>query len=566
MQASRQRVFITAVSPQIDCADFPIKRCTGDCVVVEADIFSDGHDAVSANLLFRKASEQKWRSCQMRLLDNDRFTAGFVVEELGTYHYTIQAWVDKKWVTQYGKILSVTVEPILARFSAWYELFPRSFGGIRGCIPLVKEIASMGFDTLYLPPIHPIGASFRKGKNNALKAQDDDVGSPWAIGSNEGGHMSIHKELGSFEDFAALVKEAKEYKIAIALDLAFQCSPDHPYITEHPEWFSYLPDGTIKHAENPPKKYEDIVPFNFETDEIDALWNELLQVVLFWVEKQVKVFRVDNPHTKPFLFWKWLIAKVKESHPEVIFLSEAFTRPKVMYTLAKLGFSQSYTYFTWRYSKKELVRYMSEITRREVLDYFRPNLWPNTPDILPIDLQYFGKVAFMTRLILAATLSSNYGVYGPAFQAIVNESSGDSEEYKDAEKYEKKTWDISTSNEIKELMQKLNKIRRENPALQVTDNLVFHETQNPNIICYSKAADDLLLIVVSLDPLRPQSTQIQIPNAPHTSYRVHELLHDRKHIWEGNCIEVQIDPNTLPAQIFRFLTPIKREKGFAYYM
>ncbi|MBS0655831.1 MAG: alpha-1,4-glucan--maltose-1-phosphate maltosyltransferase, partial [Verrucomicrobia bacterium] len=469
--------------------------------------------------------------------------------------------------------LSVIVEPPLAQCSAWYELFPRScsahphtHGTFKDCMAWLPRIAAMGFDIVYLPPIHPIGSSFRKGKNNRLKATRKDPGSPWAIGSNEGGHTSIHPLLGTEEEFEALVDTAKECGMQIAMDLAFQCSPDHPYIKEHPDWFSYLPDGTIKHAENPPKKYEDIVPFNFDTDHYMALWQELLHICLYWIDKGIRCFRVDNPHTKPFAFWQWLIERVKEKYPEVIFLSEAFTRPKVMDWLAKIGFSQSYTYFTWRYTKKELIKYVSEITEKEVSEYFRPNFWPNTPDILPYDLQYYGQPAFMTRLILAATLSSNYGVYGPPFEQMVRDATGDVEEYANAEKYEIKFWDHSRPNSICDLMTKLNTIRRLHEALQKTNNITFYETGNSQLLYYTKSGPELLLIVVNLDPVHTQSARIPVPYESEQSYRVHELLEDHHYIWEEKTVEVTIDPRVLPARIYKILTPLARETKFEYYM
>jgi len=486
--------------------------------------------------------------------------------------------VPESFVTRYPKHLAVMVEPRLAQFSAWYELFARScsskpnqHGTFKDLIKWLPEIAKMGFDVLYLPPIHPIGKNFRKGKDNSLKASASDPGSPWAIGSKDGGHKAIHKELGTAKDFDRLLVKAKALGLSLALDLAFQCSPDHPYLSEHRDWFLQRPDGSIKHAENPPKKYEDIVPFNFETESFDALWDELASIVFYWIDKGVCVFRVDNPHTKPFAFWHWLIRRVKEKHPEVIFLSEAFTRPKVMHWLAKVGFSQSYTYFTWRYTKGELTRYFSEITKKEILEYFRPNLWPNTPDILPIDLQYDGKATFMSRLILAATLSSNYGVYGPPYELMLNQATGNTEEYLHAEKYEIALWDPKRKSPIKDLMTQINQIRRQNPALQRTNNLKFYEIDNSQLLYYAKFASCSLLLVVSVDPFEKQSATLKIPLNElgirrDQSYRVHELLQDRHLIWEGDEVEIAIDPKICPARIYRVQTPMLREKGFEYFM
>ncbi|MBI5440428.1 MAG: alpha-1,4-glucan--maltose-1-phosphate maltosyltransferase, partial [Deltaproteobacteria bacterium] len=463
--------------------------------------------------------------------------------------------------------------------SSWYEFFPRSVGRtpgakLRECADVLPELARMGFDVVYLPPVHPIGRKHRKGRNNVTTAGPDDPGSPWAIGAGEGGHKAIHPDLGTLEDFEHFVKAARELGIEIAMDLAFQCSPDHPYVAEHPEWFRWRPDGSIQHAENPPKKYEDIVPFDFECDAWQGLWEELRSVVLFWIEQGVRIFRVDNPHTKAFPFWEWLIGDVKASYPEVLFLSEAFTRPKIMYRLAKLGFSQSYTYFTWRNSAWELAEYVRELTRTEVREYFRPNFWPNTPDILPEFLQYGGRPAFLIRLILAGTLSSNYGIYGPAFELLASDAVPGREEYLDSEKYEIKRWDPSRPESLEALVTRLNRIRRENPALQTTGNTRFFDSGNESVLFFGKQTEDALntlLVAVSLDPYRTQTCQLRVPREelgipPGRPFLVHDLLGDDKFVWHAEVNRIDLEPHVLPARIFRVRTQLRREQDFDYFM
>ena len=487
---------------------------------------------------------------------------------------------DRRLASRYEKELIVTVERERALFSTWYERFPRScspspdrHGTLNDLIHLLPEIARMGFDVLYLPPIHPIGEANRKGRNNSPTSKPGDVGSPWAIGSRLGGHTAVHPELGTADDYVALCRAAGERGIEIAMDLALQCAPDHPYVTEHPEWFRWLPDGSVQYAENPPKKYEDIIPFDFECEDWEKLWEELLQVVLFWAERGVRIFRVDNPHTKPFRFWEWLIQKTQTRYPDVLFLSEAFTRPKVMYQLAKVGFTQSYTYFTWRNTKPEFQDYVTHLLNTEVREFFRPNFWPNTPDILPEHLQYGGRPAFMMRLILAATLSSNYGVYGPAFELCIADALPGREEYRDSEKYEVKSWNWDTPGNLKDLIARVNKIRRENPALQTTWNLRFYEVDNEYLLCYGKAdpaKENIILVVVNLDSAHRQSGWVTIPIAEleipeGQSYLVHDLLSDERYIWHGDRNYVEIDPHTMPAQIFRIRKRMKRETDFDYY-
>ena len=430
----------------------------------------------------------------------------------------------------------------------------------------------MGFDVLYLPPIHPIGKTFRKGRNNVMTAGPSDVGSPWAIGSDEGRHTSIHPKLGTLEDFRRLIEAAKGNGLEIAIDIAFQSSPDHPYVSKHDEWFLKRPDGTIQYAENPPKKYQDIYPFHFESEAWRDLWNELRDVFLFWVKQGVRIFRVDNPHTKPLLFWQWVIGELKRDHPDLIFLSEAFTRPKIMYWLAKAGFTQSYTYFAWRNTKYELTAYFSEITKPPVSDFFRPNAWPNTPDILTEYLQYGGRPAFVVRLILAATLCSNYGIYGPAFERMMHEGrEPGSEEYRDSEKYEVKQWPPA-EDDLSALISSVNRVRRENPALQQNAMLKFHTTSNDEIICYSKAAgDNVIVAVVNVDPHNTQSawldldlTALQVDsNRP---FQVHELLTGARYTWHGGRNYVQLNPHVVPAHIFRIRRKVRSERDFEYFL
>ncbi len=655
----RKRVIIEGVKPEIDNGRFAAKRVVGERMIVEADIFTDGHDAISAVLLCRKEGESRWKRTRMEPLVNDRWRGAFEVTEIGRYHYTLEAWVDRfrswrhglakkveagqdvavdllvgaefiagaaerasgahkkrlqqfdatlrsqqpdraeaaldeelaaimeqysepQWPTVYEKELTIAVDRGKARFSTWYEMFPRScasasgkHGTFKDCIKRLPYVAAMGFDVLYLPPIHPIGRQFRKGKNNTLKPGPDDTGSPWAIGGKEGGHKSIHPQLGSLADFRELASKAKEHGLEIALDIAFQCTPDHPYVKEHPEWFRKRPDGTIQYAENPPKKYQDIYPVDFETDQWKELWDELKSVFLFWIEQGVRIFRVDNPHTKPFPFWEWVIGEIKKDYPDAIFLAEAFTRPKVMYRLAKLGYTQSYTYFAWRNTKWELTQYFTELTQTDVRDYFRPNLWPNTPDILTEYLQFGGRPAFMARLALAATLGANYGIYGPAFELCENvPREPGSEEYLNSEKYEIKRWALDKPDSLKEFIGRVNRIRKDNIALQSDWSLRFHPVDNDEIICFSKKSDDgsnVILVVVNLDAYHTQSGWVDLPLEhlrldPHQPYQVHDLLTDARFLWHGARNYVELNPHSVPAHIFRVRHRTRREQDFDYFM
>lgn len=470
----------------------------------------------------------------------------------------------REFETRYPQEFQVRVELKKALFSTWYELFPRSaslegkHGTFQDVVKLLPRISSMGFDVLYLPPIHPIGKLNRKGKNNSVRSQAGEPGSPWAIGSDEGGHKSVHPELGTLTDYKKLIAEAKKLGIDIALDLAYQCAPDHPYVKEHPEWFKQRPDGSIQYAENPPKKYQDIYPFNFECDDWQALWNELLSVILYWVEQGVTIFRVDNPHTKPIHFWEWAIAETHKLHPDVIFLSEAFTRPKIMSSLAKSGFTQSYTYFTWRVSKDELIGYMNELIHGSSRNYFRPNFWPNTPDILPFHLQHQGENIFILRFALAATLSSNYGIYGPPYEFYHNTPIEGREEYHDSEKFEVKKYDWKRTNRMTDIISIVNKARKDHQALQSTWNLHFCDIGDSNLIGYIKATDDLsdiILTVVNLDPNNKHSGYLQLPRTllkleNKINVKLTDLMTGDQYTWTQEWNYVELNPYKIPFHLF----------------
>jgi starch synthase (maltosyl-transferring) len=471
--------------------------------------------------------------------------------------------------------LTVVVDRERARFGAWYELFPRSaatepgrHGTFRDVEDRLADVAAMGFDVLYLPPIHPIGCALRN-------ARPDDPGSPWAIGAAEGGHKAVHPELGTLEDFRHLVARAAEHGIEVALDIAFQCSPDHPWAQEHREWFRQRPDGTIQYAENPPKKYQDIYPIDFETAQWRELWDELKSVVDFWIDQGIRIFRVDNPHTKPFAFWEWLIAEVKAAHPETIFLAEAFTRPNVLYRLAKLGFTQSYNYFPWRNNKEELTEFFTELTQSRVREFFGPNLWPNTPDILPEYLQYGGRPAFASRFVLAATLGPSYGIYGPAFELCLNSPLAQGrEEYLHSEKFEIRPWEVDRGGSLAGLIGRVNRIRRENAAFHSNDNLRFQHVDNDQLIAYTKSTADLssqVLVVVNLDPHHVQSGFVELPLDelridPQQPYQVHDLLSDARYLWHGPRNYVELRPATSQANIFAIRRRVRSEADFDYYL
>jgi starch synthase (maltosyl-transferring) len=480
------------------------------------------------------------------------------------------AYPDRRTATRFDRVLQVLVERERARFGAWYEMFPRSAGTdpsrsatFAEAAALLPYVESMGFDVLYLPPVHPIGRSFRKGPNNSLTPGPNDPGSPWAIGSEEGGHMAIEPGLGTLEDFDRFVEAAARHGLEIALDIAIQASPDHPYVREHPEWFRHRPDGTIKYAENPPKKYQDIYPINFESDAWPALWQELKQIFEFWISHGVRIFRVDNPHTKPFRFWHWALAEITREHPDTIFLSEAFTRPKVMRYLAKCGFSQSYSYFTWRNTAAELTEYFTELTQTDVREYMRPNLFANTPDILHEYLQHGGRPAFEIRLVLAATLGASYGIYSGYELAENVPVRPGSEEYLDSEKYQIRPRNFDQPDSLAALIREVNTIRRRHPALQHDHGLAFHATDNPELLCYSKRSvdgTDLLLSIVNLDPFRMQHGYVQLPLADwgfseHDTVEVHDLLSNERYFWRGAWNYVRLEPGSRGAHILHVQLP-----------
>jgi starch synthase (maltosyl-transferring) len=503
------------------------------------------------------------RLAEVEAVDDDARRARLLLnEELAEI---LDTYPDRSRATRYPLDLEVVVDRPLARFAAWYELFPRSQGTVPGrhgtfrdCIRRLPEIAALGFDVLYLTPIHPIGRSFRKGRNNSLEVGPDDPGSPWAIGNEHGGHDAVEPALGTLEDFRALLRAARDHGLEVALDYALQCSPDHPWVREHPEWFQRRPDGSIKYAENPPKKYQDIYPLDFYCREREALWEAARGVLLFWIDQGVRIFRVDNPHTKPLPFWAWLIAEVQALYPDVIFLAEAFTRPKVMQALAKIGFTQSYTYFTWRNFKQELADYLTELTRSEVAEYLRGNFFVNTPDILPPILQQGGPPAFRMRLALAATTSSLYGMYS-GYELCERAAIPGTEEYLDSEKYEIRVRDWDAPGNIKGYVARINAIRRANPALREYRNLELYPSDDDHVLCYGKRSGDgtnAVVVAVNLDPFAVHESRLELPLAaagigPDEPFQVHELITGARHVWKGPVQQVRLDPQVEPAAIFR---------------
>ena len=492
----------------------------------------------------------------------------------------MSAYLDPAMESRYERELRVTVDREKARYSAWYELFPRStgepgkHGAFRDCEARLDYVQRLGFDVLYLPPIHPIGTAFRKGKNNSVTAEAGDVGSPWAIGAKEGGHTEILPALGTLEDFRHLLRSAASKNIELAMDIAFQCSPDHPWVREHPAWFKHRADGSIQYAENPPKKYQDIYPLDFESSDWKGLWDALRDVFLFWIEQGVRIFRVDNPHTKAFPFWEWCIGEIKKGYPDALFLAEAFTRPRVMQRLAKLGFTQSYTYFTWRNTKQELTEYLTELTQARVCEFMRPNLWPNTPDILPEPLQIGGRPAFISRLVLAATLGPNYGIYGPAFELGENQPlRPGSEEYLNSEKYEIRRWNLDAPESIDTIIATVNRARHDNLALHASHGLHFHPTDNPSLIAYSKSSRDgsnVVLTVVNLDAFHTQAGWVDLDLSrlrltAGEPFQVLDALTGQRFLWQGSRNYVELSPAKVPAHIFRVLRRVRSEKDFDYY-
>ena len=660
-EEGRQRVVINGLQPSVERGRYAVKRIVGEEVSVEANIYAEGHDALSACVVVRSASNQDSREIPMKPLVNERWRGTFQIERREPYTFNViafidhfmtwvsdlkkrvaaeqditidlligadyvaaaaqraegrdanqlrvleqqlrtpetqadgvatalsseltalmQIYADRRFVSEHEYEQRIEVDRPLARFSAWYEMFPRSCAsepGRHGTLDdverLLPYVQSMGFDVLYLPPIHPIGHAFRKGENNATTANPDDVGSPWAIGGPAGGHKSIHPELGTLEDFRRLVTLARKLGIEIAMDYALQCSPDHPYVKEHPDWFRQRPDGTIQYAENPPKKYQDIYPIDFETEDWQALWEELRSIILFWIEQGVTVFRVDNPHTKPFAFWEWMIGSIRREHSDIIFLAEAFTRPKVMNQLAKLGFTQSYTYFTWRNTKWEIEEYLEALTQSPAQEFLRPNFWPNTPDILPEYLQYGGRPAAMIRLVLAATLSACYGIYGPAFElGDVRPRIVGGEEYLDSEKYAVRFWNRDDPSSLREFIALVNRIRRENVPLQDNRTLRFHPVDNPEIICFSKTSPDgqeIIVVTVTMDPHHTQRGWLSLPTetfeiSEERAFQAHDLLTGARYLWHGPHNFVELNPHVAPAHIFRLRRWQRSEHDFDYYL
>ena len=471
----------------------------------------------------------------------------------------------KKILANTSKEYRVYVDRKKARFSTWYEFFPRSasehpgvHGTFKDCERLLPRVAKMGFDTLYLPPIHPIGEVNRKGKNNTTTTVEGDVGSTWGVGSHYGGHKAIHPQLGSLDDFKSLIHRAKEQNIEIAMDYALQAAPDHPWVKEHPQWFKWRPDGTVQYAENPPKKYQDILPIYWETEDYKALWNECLDILMYWIDCGIHVFRVDNPHTKPFYFWNWIITQVKAKHPDVIFLAEAFTAPKVMAQLAKQGYTQSYTYFTWRNNKHELTEYVEELTKSELREYMQPNFWPNTPDINPMHLQGANESKHIQRYVLAATLSSSIGLYGPVYEYMLSDALLGREEYLNSEKFQITHYDWNIENKLTTIISKINYIRHENEALQQTNNIKFCYIENSNLIAFYKwndAKTNEVLIVISLDAFNLQQGTLQLPlhelgvNPGH-NIQIKDLITFNIYNWTNEWNFVELHP-TLPFHIFK---------------
>lgn len=539
------------------------ERKINDNQYVKSELL-EGAEYVKSVLEFANDSEKEYLEKLAAYFTNE-FEYDIAIREAMSpeLHHIFKKY-PVRFLENKSKELQVYVDRKKALFSTWYEFFPRSasaeegkHGTFKDCERLLPRVASMGFDTLYFPPIHPIGEVNRKGKNNATNAEPGDVGSPWGIGSQYGGHKSTHPELGTIDDFKSLVKKAKELGIEVAMDYALQAAPDHPYVKDFPQWFKWRPDGTVQYAENPPKKYQDIQPIYFESSDWKNLWKELLDVALFWIEEcDVKIYRVDNPHTKPFFFWGWLIGEIKKKHPDVLFLAEAFTRPKIMSELAKQGFTQSYTYFTWRNSKKELTEYVEELTQSEQKEFYRPNFWPNTPDINPFPLQNGNESIHLQKYFLAATLSSSVGIYGPVFEyRISTPLAPGKEEYLNSEKYEYFKWDWEKQNKITTLITRINKIRKEQASLQQTNNIVFCVTNNDQIMAYYKFDDekqDETLMVASLDSNYTAQSMVLLPNELHGSLpiKITDLITGNSYIWESEWNFVELSPD-LPFHLFK---------------
>ena len=636
-KTGRQRAIIENISPMVDGGLYPAKRTIGEWLIVEADVFGDGHDHVTPVLMYRQTGSRRWTDSVMKPVGNDRWQGSFLLNAIGSFQYSICAFINhtetwihdfrkrtdpielqlqlkigidflnaiqarypkkksavQKWIsllsgeealafaasmelemffadnpqdefdTIAAQILTCTVDRKRAGCSAWYSFFSRSsasansiHGTFSDCEKLIPRIAEMGFDVVYLPPIHPIGYAFRKGKNNTLSILPDEPGCPYAIGNEDGGHKAILKDLGSLQDFRRLVKAIEAKDMEVALDFAIQCSPDHPYVKEHPQWFKWRPDGTIQYAENPPKKYQDVLPLDFENEDWENMWIELKSVLEYWMEQGVSIFRVDNPHTKSFNFWEWCIAEINKTNPKVIFLAEAFTRPRVMENLAKRGYHQSYTYFSWRNSKYELTQYMEELTGSNMREYFRPNFWPNTHDINPYILQSGHEPQYIIRFFLAAALSSNYGIFGPCFELLEHAALPGREEYLDSEKYEVRLWDWNKRNKLMKIIALVNAARKENEAMQFTNNYSACSINNEQLMAWTKVhGDNKIICVVNLDAYNKQSGSLQlsleeIGQLEGKNFTVHDLITGEKYTWKGSSNFVELDPLKMPFHLFR---------------
>ena len=585
-EVGRYRYTVTAwVDPFESWRHEMVRRVDADDIRIAAHV---GANEIAACAQRARGADRKalqsWADA-LQAMAGDAGTTSRALKALAlddTLAQQARTYPDRSLETTFPTELPLVADREKARFSSWYELFPRScaptpgrHGTFKDVVARLPAIAAMGFDVLYFPPIHPIGRVRRKGRNNTLEAGPDDVGSPWAIGSAEGGHKAILPALGTPADFRSLVKKARALGIDVAMDIAFQCAPDHPYVKAHPDWFRWRPDGTVQYAENPPKKYQDIYPFHFETEDWQALWSELKSVFDHWIDQGVTIFRVDNPHTKSFAFWEWVITVIKQEHPEVIFLAEAFTRPKVMHRLAKLGFSQSYTYFTWRNHKHELQAYFTELASGPGKDYFRPNAWPNTPDILHEQLQTGDSAVFMARLVLAATLAASYGIYGPAYELLEHKPrEAGSEEYLDSEKYQLRHWNHDDPRSLAPFIARINRIRRENPALQQDGSLRFLPVDNDQLLAYAKTSEDggnVIVTVVNLDPHQAHSGWLQLDPASlqvdaAQDFQMHDLLSNQRFAWRGAHHYVRLDPRMVPAHVFVVRRHIRDERDFDYYL
>jgi len=569
----KDSLVIENIRPLVNAGQYPLKREPGDMVTVQADIFRCSHEKYEAAIQYRLTGKKKWETAPMKFVDNDLWEGSFQVKSIGFYEYQVIAWTTApkdeptEEVPTESPIYEVRVDPLYARVGTWYEMFPRSqgtdpkkAGTWDDCIKRIPEIAGLGFDTIYLVPIHPIGKTNRKGANNSVKAKAGEPGCPYAVGSDKGGHYAVDPELGTLKDFDRFAKACKQAGIRLALDIALNCSPDHPYVKQHPEWYCHEADGSIKFAENPPKKYEDIYPFDYYNENYKALWQEIRDVILFWTEHGFDIFRIDNPHTKPFAFWEWMIRDIKEKKPEVVFLAEAFTRPKMMHRLAKLGFDQSYTYFTWRVEKWEIEEYFKELCQSEAKEYMRGMLFPTTPDIFPKHLHNAPASAFKMRLLLAATLSSIYGMYN-GYELCENEPFPNKEELNHSEKYQYKTHDWNAPGNIKDFVSKVNRARKQQPALQEYNNLHFHTCENPQIMVYSKriaAENSTVLCIVNLDPYNTQSGIVRIDMAElglHDDdfYFVKDQITGENFVWRGSENFVLLDPSKTPGHLFTVL-------------